>query len=96
MVIGILQIELTVDGATSIKDKRKVVSSLKDRLHNEHQVSVAEVDRQDDKRLAVLGIALVSTDAGHAQSTLDKLVDKIRGGRGYVLADHSIEILSGR
>jgi uncharacterized protein YlxP (DUF503 family) len=96
MVIGILQIELTIDGATSIKDKRKVVSSLKDRLHRAHQVSVAEVDRQDDKRLAVLGIALAASDAAHAQATLDKLVDKLKAGRGYALADHRIEILSGR
>ena len=96
MVIGILQIELTIDGATSLKDKRKVVSSLKDRLHNEHQVSVAEVDKQDDKRIAILGIGLVTGDAAHAQSVLDKLVEKIRNGRGYVLADHTTEILSGR
>jgi len=96
MVVGILQIELAIDGPTSIKDKRKVVSSLKDRLHQNHQVSVAEVDRQDDKRIAVLGISLVSADAAHARSTLDKLVDRIRDGRGYYLADHSIEILSGR
>jgi uncharacterized protein YlxP (DUF503 family) len=96
MVIGILQIELTIDDTSSIKAKRKVVSSLKDKLHNEHQVSVAEVDKQDDKRIAVLGIALVTGDAGRAQSTLDKLVDKLRGGRGYHLADHHIEILPGR
>jgi uncharacterized protein YlxP (DUF503 family) len=96
MVIGILQIELTIDGAGSIKDKRRVVNSLKDRLHQHHQVSVAEVDQQDDKRIAVLGIGLVSSDAAYAQSTLDKLIEKIRDGRGYVLADHRMEILSGR
>ena len=44
MVVGILQIEVSIDGSTSLKDKRRVVSSLKDRLHREHQVSVAEVD----------------------------------------------------
>jgi len=96
MVIGILQIELTIDNPTSIKDKRKVVSSLKDKMHNEHQVSVAEVDKQDDKRITVLGIAMVTGDAARAQSTLDKLVDKLRHGRGYQLADHAIEVLSGR
>jgi uncharacterized protein YlxP (DUF503 family) len=96
MVIGILQLELTIDGARSIKNKRKVVSSLKDHLHHAHQVSVAEVDRQDDKRVAVLGVSLVASDAAYAQATLDKLVDKLRSGRGYVLADHRIEVLSGR
>jgi uncharacterized protein YlxP (DUF503 family) len=96
MVIGILQIELTIEGARSIKDKRRVVNSLKDRLHREHQVSVAEVDEQDNARTAILGIGLVSTTPAHAQSILDRMVDKIEGGRGYVLADHTTEILSGR
>ena len=43
MVVGILQFELLVPGATSLKDKRRVVKSVKDRLHREHLVSVAEV-----------------------------------------------------
>lgn len=96
MVIGVLQIELSIDGATSLKDKRRVVLSLKDRLHREHQVSVAEVDLQDVHGTAVLGIALVSTSVPHCQSTLDRLLEKVRLGRGYVLSDHQLEILSGQ
>jgi len=96
MVVGILQLELTIDSPASVKDKRKVVSSLKDRLHQNHQVSVAEVDRQDDKRTAVLGLSLVSADVAHARSILDKIVNHICESRGYVLADHRIEILSGQ
>ena len=96
MIIGILQIELTIDGSTSLKDKRRVVSSLKDRLHREHQVSVAEVDQQDDVRTAVLGITMASTSVPHCQRVLDKMVDKLRTGRGYVLADHDVQILTGQ
>lgn len=96
MVIGILQVELTIDGAQSLKDKRRVVASLKDRLHREHQVSVAEVGTQDVHRTATLGMALVSTDVPHCQSVLDGILNKLRGGRGFVLADHRIEILSGQ
>ena len=74
MVIGILQLELTIDGATSLKDKRRVVRSLKDRLHREHQVSVAEVDALDDLRIARLGIALATSDVSRCQSILDTLL----------------------
>lgn len=96
MIIGVLQVEIAIDGATSLKDKRRVVSSLKDRLHREHQVSVAEVGDLDDWHHAVLGITMASNSVPHAQSMLDKLVDKLRTGRGYALADHSLEILTGQ
>ena len=71
MVIGILQVELTIDAADSLKDKRRVVKSLKDRLHREHQVSVAEVGTQDVHRTATLGMVVVSTEVPHCQGVLD-------------------------
>ena len=96
MIIGILQVELRIKGANSLKDKRRVVASLKDRLHREHQASVAEVDTQDIHRTATLGIAVVSTAVPHCQSMLDGILNKLRSGHGYVLADHRVEILSGQ
>ncbi|MEQ9454024.1 MAG: DUF503 domain-containing protein [Phycisphaeraceae bacterium] len=95
MVVGILQLELAIDGAMSLKDKRRVVRSLKDKLHHEHRVSVAEIDRQDEHRIAILGVAMVTSSVQVAQSVLDKLVDWVQRGHGYVLRDHKIEIISG-
>lgn len=96
MIVGILQVELTVDWSTSLKDKRRVVNSLKAKLHREHMVSVAEVAQQDNMRVAVLGIVLAASDVGHCQSVLDRITDKLRAARDCVLADHSLEILSGQ
>lgn len=96
MVVGVLQIELSIAGARSLKDKRRVVLSLKDRLHREHQVSVAEVDRLDDCGTAVLGIALAAKEARYAQSVLDRILNKLRVERDCVLMDHRIDILSGQ
>ena len=96
MVVGILQIELAIDGAQSLKDKRRVVRSLKDRLHREHQVSVAEVASLDDCQKAVLGITLASNDAAHCQSVLDRILEKLKTARDCYLADHRTEILAGR
>lgn len=96
MVVGILQVQLAIEHAASLKDKRRVVSSMKDRLHREHQVSVAEVDMLDDHRNAVLGITMASNDVGHCQSVLARIVDRLRRDRDCVLADHATEILTGR
>ena len=96
MIIGILQFELSIAGATSLKDKRRVVASLKDRLHREHQVSVAEVDAQDRHGTAVLALAMVGTDVRRCQSTLDRVLEKLRQGRDFVLTDSQMEILTGR
>ncbi len=95
MIVGILQVELAIDGVVSIKDKRRVVASLKDRLHREHQVSVAEVDMQDSHGTAVLGIALAASDVKVAQSVLQRILQKLEDERDCVLTDHRLEILTG-
>jgi uncharacterized protein len=78
MVIGILQFELIVRGAESLKDKRRVVRSVKDKLHREHQVSVAEVASQDALNLAVMGLAAVGTDGQRIGEVLDRITAKLR------------------
>lgn len=95
MVVGILQIELRIEWSESLKDKRRVLSSLKDRLHREHQVSVAEVGQLEDHRVAVLGIAMASNSAPYCRSVLDKIVDKLRRARDCVLSDHQVQVLTG-
>jgi len=93
MVVGVLQFELLIEHAMSLKDKRRVVSGLKDRLHREHLVAVAEVDRLEAHRVAVLGLAVVSQSATHARSMPDRIIEQLRRGRDYVLSDHQVEIL---
>ena len=95
MVVGVLQVELSIQWARSLKDKRGVVSSLKDRLHREHQVAVAEVNRLDNRQVAVLGIAMVSNQARHCRQVLDQIVHKLKTLRDCVLSDHRVEVLTG-
>lgn len=96
MKIGILQVELFISDAQSLKDKRRVVKSLKDRLHREHLVAVAEVDSLDVHKQAVLGLALVSNDASHAQSTLDRIVNELKRNPRFSVSDYQTEIISGQ
>jgi len=95
MIVGILQVELSIPWAESLKDKRRVVSSVKDRLHREHQVSVAEVDQLDDRTTAVLGITMASNSVPHCQSVLDGVLNKLKRERDCVLSDHDVQIITG-
>lgn len=96
MVIGVLQVELLIGDATSLKDKRRVLMSIKDRLHRDFNVSVAEVDRQEAHQIAVLGVAAVGNEGSHVQGVLDKILDQLRTNRHVVLNDQQTEIISGR
>lgn len=79
MFIGAMQFELLVHGATSLKDKRSVVRSVKDRLHREHQVSVAEVGAHDALARAVLGLSVVARDPARCNEVMDACTAKLRG-----------------
>ena len=93
MVIGVLQVELSVQDAMSLKDKRRVVKSIKDRIAHAHNVSIAEVGALDQHRRAILGIAMVSNDTRYVEGALSKLVDFIRSGPQVDLIDFQIDLL---
>lgn len=77
MFIGLLQFELRIADARSLKDKRRVVRSLKDRLHRSHQVSVAEVGLHETAERALLGVALAAPSAPRAAAVLDTVISKL-------------------
>ncbi len=70
MVIGICKIALDLHGNSSLKGKRKVVKSVKDRVKHRFNVSIAEVEDHDFHQRAVLGMAVVSADSAHADSQI--------------------------
>ena len=92
MVIGTLHIRLVLRGAHSLKDKRRVVKGLKDRLRNKFNVSIAEVDHQDEWQRATLGVAMAGPDGRYVNSVLSKLVDHLRNARGAELVDYELEM----
>jgi uncharacterized protein YlxP (DUF503 family) len=93
MVIGILQLELSIQDAMSLKDKRRVVKSLKDRLANSNNVSVAEVGALDEHRRSILGLAMVGNEKSYVEGALSKLVDFVRSVGNVNLVDYQIEIM---
>ena len=76
--------ELHLGASQSLKDKRAVLKSLKDRLHQRFNVSAAETDHQDLWQRAELSACIVTTDRRHAEEVLrsaDRLVEGANGAR---------------
>jgi uncharacterized protein len=92
MHVGSLQVRLLLRESRSLKDKRQVVRSIKDRLHNEFNVSVAEVEALEHRQLVVLGLAMVSNETGHIRSTFEAIVKALRVHPVAEFLDHTIEI----
>ncbi|HET7583289.1 MAG TPA: DUF503 domain-containing protein [Gemmatimonadaceae bacterium] len=79
MTIGVMSWELHLPAAASLKQKRSVIKSLKDRLHNEFNVSVSETAHQDVWQRAELTACVVAGDRRHAQQVL-AAVDRFVAG----------------
>jgi uncharacterized protein YlxP (DUF503 family) len=91
MIVGTLRVRLLIREARSLKDKRQVVQSIKERLRNRFNVSVAEIENQDNRQLAVLGMAMVSSEAHHAKVVLSKIVEGLRSHPVAELLDYELE-----
>ncbi|RPJ07497.1 MAG: DUF503 domain-containing protein [Spirochaetaceae bacterium] len=74
MVISILQIIIELPECSSLKDKRREILSLKERLINKFRLSVAEVNMQDSLTFAHLGAAIVSNSRQFGESVLQKAI----------------------
>ena len=72
MTIGVLQLELRIADADSLKDKRRVIKSLIDRIAHGHNVSIAEVEPLDEHRRSVIGIAMVANDRRYVEGGLQQ------------------------
>ncbi|HEV8354735.1 MAG TPA: DUF503 domain-containing protein [bacterium] len=92
MVIGVLTVEFSIPDSNSLKDKRRLVQSLLDRLHNQFHVAAAEVDHQDSLRRAGIAVACVSTAGRHANQILSRVVGLIQRETDLVLVDYAMEI----
>jgi uncharacterized protein YlxP (DUF503 family) len=85
MVVVSLTWELSLPGCSSLKEKRSVIRSLRDRLRNAFNVSVAETALQDVHERAELTIALVASDGRMAESVLQKADRLVEGHDGAII-----------
>ena len=94
MMIGVLTLELSVPEAQSLKDKRRVVRSLKDRLRGRYNIALAEVDFQDTHQRAALGIVSVATDRQQIERLFQDVCQEVERNLPGDLLRAEIEILS--
>ena len=87
MFVGIVRIELHLPASRSLKDKRSVVRSLKERIRQRVQAAVAEVDHQDLWQRAALGVAVVSGDRQQVDEMLQSVRRLVEGTYGAELLD---------
>jgi hypothetical protein len=88
MIVGVLTVDLAIFEAQTLKDKRRVIRGLKDRLMNQFNVSVAEVDFLNSPKRCRLGLAVVSGEARAVHSQLDHIVDAVRRTANLTLLDY--------
>ncbi|HEX4770039.1 MAG TPA: DUF503 domain-containing protein [Bryobacteraceae bacterium] len=89
--IGVLTLEIHVEDSHSLKDKRHVVKSLKDRLCDRFNVAVAEIDGLDSWQSSVVAAVTVSNDRVHAEQVLQAVEAHAAGLLGGCLTGSSVE-----
>jgi uncharacterized protein YlxP (DUF503 family) len=91
--VGLLTLELHIAEAQSLKDKRQVLRSLKDRLRNQFNVAVAELDFEDMWQRSVVGVVTLSNEEHHVEEALQKVLAEADRVLGPLLVSHAVDFL---
>ncbi len=85
MIVGVMTAHICMQGINSLKEKRSIVKGLLGRLKSRFNISIAEVDHQDNKTSDVIALAIVSNDATFINQQLDAIIKFMRNdGRFYL------------
>lgn len=93
MPVGLLTLEIHIPDSRSLKDKRQVLRSLKDKLRARFNVAVAELDHQDTWQRSVVGVVSLSADQQHLEQSLAEVLEQSELVLGRDLVSHEIEYL---
>jgi uncharacterized protein YlxP (DUF503 family) len=93
IIVGLCTVELFIPDSQSLKDKRRVLLALKDRLREKFNLSVAEVSGQDLWQRAVLGIACVANESRHVNQVLEQALNLIRALPAVEIIQSRVEML---
>ncbi len=93
MFVGVIQARFRIRGARSLKEKRRVIKSLKERVAHRFNVSIAEVDDLDVHQVATLGLAVVGGEKSFVDRSVDEVLRYISRDPEAELIDSKIEVL---
>ena len=92
MIVGVCRVELYIPEANSLKTKRKVIKSLKDRVRKKFNVSIAEVEFQDLWQRAIFGIATVSNEKKQVDAVFSRVISFMEQTDLAIIGQYQIEI----
>ena len=91
--VAVLSFEIFIPAAQSLKEKRRIVKSIKDRIRSHYNVSVAELDGLDKWQKAVIGVCMIGNDKAYMDGCLQKVKNFLEGMDGFNLIDLQVEFL---
>ena len=91
--IGVVTLDIKLDNSHSLKDKRHIIRSLKDRLAHRHNVAVAEISYHDLWQRAVVAAVTVANDRKRAEQTLQSVEKEASSILGPFLIHTNVEWL---
>ena len=92
MYIGVARLELSFPEATDLKGKRRVLRSIKDRLRDKFNVSVAEVGGLDYHQRGTIGIVVASNDGRFCDSVIQEAIGLVESVRDALVLDVATEV----
>ena len=95
MVVGILRLELELPGCFNLKQKRRVLNRIRDRVRQRFHAAVAETDRQDIWNAAEVGVAVVSNEQRHANEMLSHILAYVEANTEAQVIDATMEFWHG-
>jgi len=94
MLVGVMTAQMYMQGVTSLKQKRSIVKGVIGRLRSRFNISASEVEHQDNKTSAVIGIAVVSNEGQFIDQQLDAILNFMRNDGRFYLGHVEREIFS--
>ena len=91
--IGLLELDLRLPESSSLKEKRKIIKSIKDRVRYKHNISVAEVGFQDQHERCHLAFVTIASERSIAQKRLDSIRELVYSYTGVQVVDHTVNWL---
>ncbi|MFQ5957559.1 MAG: DUF503 domain-containing protein [Candidatus Brocadiales bacterium] len=93
MVVGLLNIRIVIRESHSLKDKRRVIKSLKDRLRQKYNVSLSEMGAHNSHKQCILAVAMVGNEKKHVNRVLSDLINSLRLFPKVELVDYNLELI---
>ena len=95
MIVGLMRLEIYIRSSRSLKDKRRIIKSLIEKVKCEFRnLSVSEVGSNDLWKRSEIGIVIVSNDTQFVNSSLDGVLNYLKSGSSYEVISNNIELIS--